>query len=203
MAVKKTGPGGVAPEPLATGFKLTGGTTTQKVLTVSADATIDQDLQQSASPTFAGLTIDANAITSIEDVAATLTDNDAAVPTSAALIDYIGTLGLTGMVQVLTDDLGPAVVGKRYIANKAGTVCAITLPATFAAGDRIEVMGMGATGWKIVAAAGDTIQVADLTTKAAGYVGNIGVFGTIVLVAETADTTWNAVVTAAYSVEIS
>lgn len=39
MATQKTGDGGVAPEPLATGFKITGGTTTQKVLTVDVDLT--------------------------------------------------------------------------------------------------------------------------------------------------------------------
>ena len=39
------------------GFSAAGGTATEKTLTVSETATIDQDLQQSASPTFAGATI--------------------------------------------------------------------------------------------------------------------------------------------------
>jgi hypothetical protein len=39
MAVKKTGPGGIAPIPAATGFAITGGNTTQKTLTVDEDIT--------------------------------------------------------------------------------------------------------------------------------------------------------------------
>ncbi len=63
MATKKTGAGGIAPESLTTGFQITGGTTTQKVLTVPLDATVsgvntgDQNLAAYAplaSPTFTG-----------------------------------------------------------------------------------------------------------------------------------------------------
>jgi trimeric autotransporter adhesin len=41
----------------ATGFEITGGSSTEKTLTVTADATIDQDLATTASPSFSGLTV--------------------------------------------------------------------------------------------------------------------------------------------------
>lgn len=47
---------------------------------------------------------------------------------------------------------------KIYIANKSGSQCALTLPATFSVGDKIEIIGKGATGWSILSNASATAQ---------------------------------------------
>jgi hypothetical protein len=192
---RKTSATGLGQKANATGFEIEGGST-KATLTVSADVTLDQDLQQSASPTFAGLTIDANAITSIEDVAATLTDNDAALPTSAAIIDYVaGEMASAGMAWAeVTADTSPTVVGNGYICNKAGTMCACVLPAAAAVGERIGFLCKGATGFSIQAAAGDTIQLPGQISIAAGIVRTVDthVGFCLILQCVTADTAWNS-----------
>ncbi len=190
MATKKTSGIGVAGEPQATGFILTGGTTTQKALTVTADATIDQNVSSTSAPTFTGITIDADIITDIDVAVDGLVDSDAHIPSSATVIDAIGTASET--ISIVTADVTPAVVGNTYIANKAGTSCVITLPAAAATTKKIGVIGMGATGWTITAAALDTIQVQNLITVGGGSVTNIGQFDSLELVCEVADSGWVA-----------
>lgn len=191
----EAGPSGVAVKNAATGFIVTGGTTTQKDLTVTADATIDQDLQQSASPTFAGFTIDTVAIDHIHNVAATLSDADDAIPTSAAIIDYVaGQLSSAGMVWAeVTADTSPTVVGNGYICNKAGTMCACVLPANAAVGESIGFAAKGATGMSIQAAASDTIIFGNLTTIAAGIIKtNAEAGAAVILTCVTANSVWQA-----------
>jgi len=191
----ESGPSGVANKAQATGFIVTGGTTTQKDLTVTEDCTIDQDLQKSASPTFAGLTIDAIPIASIEDVAATLSDSDTSIPTSAAIIDYVaGELASAGMSWAeVTSDTSPTVVGNGYICNKAGTMCACVLPAAAAVGESIGFMAKGATGMSIQAAATDTIVFGPLTTIAAGIIKtNAEAGASVILTCITEDSVWQA-----------
>ena len=48
---------------------------------------------------------------------------------------------------VVTANVTPMVVSNGYITNKAGTACTLTLPTTATPGDRLNVSGMGATGW--------------------------------------------------------
>jgi len=92
----------------------------------------------------------------------------------------------------LVDDLSPLVVNTRYCANKAGTICACVLPATFAIGDKIEMKAKGATLFKITAAAGDAILLGGISTKAGGYIQAQTTSDSVVLECITADTTWLA-----------
>ena len=199
MATKKTGPGGVANEPQTTGFKATGGTTTQKVLTVSADVTLDQDLQTSASPTFAGLTIDTQAITEVQT---SLTDSDAALPTSGAVVDYVASNAGKLPVTVKTESF-TAEVNKAYIMNTSGSVCVGTLPETAAVGDAVVFIGLGSGGHQALSAAGQTIACYNLTTKTAGYVQAMEQYQVIELRCIAANTTWEVVSSGAFTVETS
>lgn len=190
---RKTSATGLGQKANAAGFEIEGGTT-KKTLTVSEDVTLDQDLQTSASPTFAGITIDAVGITAIQNAAAGLTDEDGEIPTSAAIIDYVeGELASAGMAWAeVTADTSPTVVGNGYICNKAGTACACVLPADAAVGERIGFMAKGATGLTIQAAASDTIIVGNLTTIAAGLVKSTAAGDAIILQCITANSVWMA-----------
>lgn len=195
MAALKTGPGGVAQEPQADGFILTGGTTDQRALTVdTANCTIDQDLQISASPTWAGVTIDAVAITSIDNVAGVMTDDDAALATCAAIIDYIDGLTAAGIDwEVVTVDDSPAV-GVGLFCNDADGTTTVTLPGTFAVGDTIRVSVVHATNTAtITPPAGDNIIVNELVGANAGTLVSITSGACVTLVGYIADTTWVAV----------
>ena len=200
MAVKKTGPGGVASEPQATGFKITGGTTTQKVLTVSADVTLDQDLQQSASPTFAGITIDTDGITDIDTAADGLAASDAHLPTSSAVTAAITAYKFPYTEKTAAFDIA---VQNSYGMNQSGGVCAGTLPATAAIGDKAVCFGVSADLFQIVAGAGQTIKCNNLTTKTAGYVKCLAQYGVIEVECIVANTTWLAHTNEAVDVEVS
>jgi len=57
-----------------------------------------------------------------------------------------------------------ASVNSGYITNKAATACVITLPATAAVGQIIEVCGLGATGWSIAQNANQYINFGSQVT---------------------------------------
>lgn len=92
---------------------------------------------------------------------------------------------------VVTADTQMAVnVG--YIANKAGTICTLTLPATAAVGDAISVLGLGATLWLIAQNAGQTVRIngQSTTTGATGSLSAIDQYNTAELVCVVANTDW-------------
>ncbi len=89
----------------------------------------------------------------------------------------------------------PITVNSGYIANKAGAACAFTLPVTAAVGTIARICGKGATGWSIVQAAGQNVQMgSSSTTAGAGTkVVTTNQFDGIELVCTVADTTWTAI----------
>lgn len=92
----------------------------------------------------------------------------------------------------VTADVTPMAVANGYIANKAGTACALTLPVTAAVGSLIEIVGKGATGWTIVQGASQLIRLgsAVTTTGATGHLDSSNTYDTVSLVCTVADTTW-------------
>jgi len=78
-----------------------------------------------------------------------------------------------------------------YIANNAALVT-LTLPATASVGEKIEVLGKGAGGWKVAQNAGQTIHFidTDTTTGAGGSLSSTKQYDCIELTCITANTDW-------------
>ena len=89
---------------------------------------------------------------------------------------------------------GTAAVNTSYTINNstAGNLLTLTLPATYAVGDRVEIIGNTSGLWKLVAATGDTIKVIGATTSAGGYVAATVQYDCVEVVCTVADTTWVA-----------
>lgn len=85
-----------------------------------------------------------------------------------------------------------ATVNYAYTINHAtpASLLTITLPATAAVGDRVEIVGNTAGMWKLVAAAGDTIKLLSSTTSAGGYLLATTQYDCVEVVCTVADTTW-------------
>jgi len=84
-------------------------------------------------------------------------------------------------------------VSNGYIANNAGLVT-LSLPATSAVGDVIQVVGKGAGLWSISQAAGQQIHVGS-TSSTAGVGGSVAAIqrrDSIALVCTTANLEWTA-----------
>ena len=85
-----------------------------------------------------------------------------------------------------------AAVNNGYIANNAGTVT-ITLPATSAVGDVVEVQGMNnATGWKVAQNAGNQIFFgsSSSTAGAGGYIQSTATYDAVKLMCITTNANW-------------
>lgn len=81
-------------------------------------------------------------------------------------------------------------VNTQYVANKAGTACVLTLPATYSVGDVFRIVAKGATGFRIDQdAAGHVIHLGNVSssTGASGYVDNTEQYDAIELVCVTAN----------------
>lgn len=80
-------------------------------------------------------------------------------------------------------------INHGYIPNDAGLIT-LTLPATAAVGDIIEIAGLGAGGWKIAQNAGQTIHYNsnDTTAGVAGYLSSTNRYNAIAIVCTVADT---------------
>lgn len=76
-----------------------------------------------------------------------------------------------------------------YITNNAGLVT-LTLPANFAVGDSIRVIGFGAGGWRVQANTGDIIHYGSQVTSAAGSLSSAGQYDTLWLFGVVANTEW-------------
>lgn len=79
-------------------------------------------------------------------------------------------------------------VNTGYIANKAGTATAFTLPATAAVGEVIRVAGKGATGWSVAQNAGQTIHFGSVDTGVGGSLASTDASDSIELLCTTANT---------------
>jgi hypothetical protein len=85
-----------------------------------------------------------------------------------------------------------ADVGNGYICNKSGLLT-LTLPASSAAGDIIEVTGMNtAVGWRIAQGSGQTIHFGtmDTTTGASGYLESTAIYDSVKIVCNITNTDW-------------
>lgn len=131
-----------------------------------------------------------------------LYDEDADQFTSAPLPIMAGTgitiaEGLTGITisaenagdswSVVTGTSQTATVGLGYICANSGQTT-ITLPAVAAAGSVVGVAGLGAGGWILAAAPGDTIQS---PTGSGTTVTSSSQYDTIYVLCLVANTTWS------------
>lgn len=130
------------------------------------------------------------------------TGND---PVAAVITGGVGIDVVTGAGTLTLNATGPAsflwvevtgvseamVTNTGYIANNAGLVT-LTLPATSAVGDLLEVVGKGAGGWAIAQNAGQMIHFGSVstTTGAGGSLSSTNRRDAIYLVCTTADTEW-------------
>ncbi len=107
--------------------------------------------------------------------------------------------GVTGILPVanggavtwteVTGTSQTAAVLNAYIANNASLVT-ITLPATAAVGDTVEVVGKGAGLWRLTANTGQTVKMSGSTTTSAGSLTATSQYDSIAVVCITANTTW-------------
>lgn len=118
----------------------------------------------------------AGAAVKIQDSAGAATQVDGANLMSWATV--------TGTSQAIASRVG-------YIANNAGLVT-LSLPAAAAVGERIAVTGLGAGGWKISQAAGQTIHdgAGGTTTGVAGHVDSASRWDAITLQCVIANLDW-------------
>lgn len=113
-------------------------------------------------------------------------------------IDGSGVLSATGGLQSseVTGTTQAMVVGRSYIANNASRVT-LTLPATSAVGDRVEIVGKGAGGWRINQNAGQNILcgfgLGGTIIGTNGGLQSTSAVSTVELVCTTANTTWTVV----------
>lgn len=104
--------------------------------------------------------------------AATLTAGTNISITNAAGSITIASTGLAGFSwTTVTGTTQLMVANNGYIANNAGLVT-LTLPATSAVGDEIDIIGKGAGGWLVQCGAGQTIVLGSSTTSAAGSIAS-------------------------------
>lgn len=96
--------------------------------------------------------------------------------------------------QILTATTQAAVANSGYLVNTP-TLSTITLPATATVGSILEIVGMGAGGWRLAQAAGQQVGFGSLsnTAGAAGQLNSTHPRDAIRLVCITADTTWQVV----------
>jgi hypothetical protein len=132
--------------------------------------------------------------TGVAPVAATLTAGiGIGITNAAGSITIDATSGgftwneVTGTSQAMSVDNG-------YIANNAALVT-LTLPATAAIGDTIQLTGKGAGGWKVAQNAGQTIYFGNqsTTTGVGGSLASTNQRDTIEFVCVTANNDWNVI----------
>lgn len=86
------------------------------------------------------------------------------------------------------------VINSGYIVNSA-TLATITLPATAAVGSILEIVGVGAGGWRLAQAAGQQVVFGNLSNTAgtAGQLNSTHQRDALRLVCITQDTTWQVI----------
>lgn len=132
-----------------------------------------------------GTTSGAPAATAINSGTGIIVSNSSGSITVSATGGGLATATISGTTQT-------AVVSTKYIALNAGQTT-LTLPATYAVGDIVSLIGSTANtgGWIVAAAPGDTIRVNNATTSAGGTVTCTADAGQcIVLVCDVANVSW-------------
>lgn len=127
--------------------------------------------------------------TGADPVLATLTAGTGISVTNAAGSITIAATGSILVWSEITAATKTIVVQEAYVANR-GTLITFTLPATAALGTEFKIQGLGAGGWKIEQAAGQTIHVGSSasTTGAAGYIASSNQWDAVSIVCVVADT---------------
>lgn len=103
----------------------------------------------------------------------------ATVSTSTPTTEFTGTTGaLTGT--------------GIFIANRAASLCDMTLPAVAVQGTKIQIVGLGAGGWRISQNANQLVYFGDQVsiTGTTGYVASSQARDCVTLVCVVANTTW-------------
>ncbi|CEG60972.1 hypothetical protein [Legionella micdadei] len=102
----------------------------------------------------------------------------------------ISATGLAGFSWTTVTGTSQAMLSNNgYIANNAGLVT-LTLPATSAVGDEIDIIGKGAGGWKVQCGVGQTIVVGSSTTTSGGSVASTNAKDSFYMICTTANTEW-------------
>lgn len=174
-------------------------------LTVEAAAIVDQDLSTDATDVDFGSLQLGGAGATVDEFSTDGTmagNSDTAVPTEKAVKTYVGTATAGVLAWNSITGNTSAAVNNGYITNSEGT-WEVTLPATAAVGSIVEVVGGTSTGWKLIAAAGDTIQFGDLITKAAGSLASKNQHDCVRVVCTAADTSWKVTTGSTLDVEVS
>lgn len=88
-------------------------------------------------------------------------------------------------------------VNRSYVVNKSGSKAILTLPATAAVGDRIEIQGLSSNGWQLQNDSGVATTVYDGTSSrfqgsgaSAPLFQSLGAYSALSLVCVTANTGW-------------
>lgn len=83
-----------------------------------------------------------------------------------------------------------AAIQNGYVVGNAAQTT-ITLPGTYAVGDTVAVQGLGAGGWILTAAGGDTIQLGSSATSSGGSLTSTNQWDSVEVVCVVANTTWS------------
>lgn len=85
-----------------------------------------------------------------------------------------------------------AAVNNGYITNNAGAVT-VTLPATAAIGETVEIAGLGAGGWIVAVATGQSIHIgSSTTTVTTGTLASTNRYDNLIIKCVVANTEWQA-----------
>lgn len=119
-----------------------------------------------------------------------------ATGTTAVTLPTSGTLSTGTLPNTeVTGTSATMASNNKYTANNAALVT-LTLPASSAVGDAIEVVGSGAGGWKVAQQAGQSIRAISggstisTTTGTGGYIASNTAADCVILTCITANTGW-------------
>lgn len=95
---------------------------------------------------------------------------------------------------IITGTTQAAAINTGYIIN-ASALCTITLPAAAAVGSLLEIVGVGAGGWRLAQAANQQVFFGNIsnTSGAGGQLNSTHQRDSIRLLCITADTTWQVI----------
>jgi len=130
--------------------------------------------------------------TGVAPVAATLTEGTGISITNAAGAITINATGGGFDWNIVTGSTQTMVAHNAYVENTTG-LCTLTLPATSAVGDTIQVAGMNSAGsWKIAQNSGNQIFFgsASTTSGATGYLASTNAYDNVTLTCVTANANW-------------
>ena len=131
--------------------------------------------------------------TGADPSAATITAGPGIVVTPGSGTLQISATGAGLAWTVVSGTSQAMAVNNGYTSNNAG-LCTMTLPATAAVGDTIQVSGLGAGGWAIAQNALQVIHFGSATTTIGitGSLASTNAFDAIEITCVVANTTWIA-----------